>query len=638
MLLVVLAHLGLAVASAAGSAAEVQQRSAPGIELSRYVSPDVGLCLELRQLETHARRFLESELFRRLQTFPPFAAMLAQQRPNWLAIAGEVERRTGATAGQLYSGLLGRQVLFAVWPPAEGRSPKGDALLLIEAADPELLGQSLHRLVEARRAANRWHGRRTIEAAGRAFALEAVARDDEPSDIFLAVDGELGMMATSEAVIRGVLERRAGAAAASLATLPFYAAAVERLSADCVARAFISPRAWDAALLADLRNKPPRSDEARTQQAVVDAWRTTEYVVGGVELTPRVAIELAWQWQSDALPQPLREVAAGLAGRSQFIDRIPADAWLAVAGRIDLARIVRHFIAEQWRGAGDSSDAASASSSVPPETIVAWALAAGLGPDFSAYCRSPSNDLTGVGPAAPALVAAPSNSDAPRPVAPALVAGPSYTDVLQSRDESDDAGIEAVAAVQTRPLEPVDSSPPLAETAAPLLHALLAAAVEATNARHPAEQADIETAASDGLSVTTVSGLKAGSRSLAFAYAVTDGVLWLGTSAAAVRQRVAASPDDSLLARDDVRRQLGSLIAEPSDLFYVDLVHWRRLLSAGPNAVRFLWQGQSLDPAARQKQYQTLVALSRLADRLLAAAQIDDAGVSLSLSFMAGDP
>ncbi len=618
LLLVVLAHLGLAMASAAGSAAEVQQRSAPGIELSRYVSPDVGLCLELRQLETHASRFLESELFRRLQAFPPFATMLAQQRPNWLAIAGEVERRTGATAGQLYSGLLGRQVLFAVWPPAEGRSPKGDALLLIEAADSALLDQSLQRLVEARRAANRWHGRRTIEAAGRAFTLEAVARDDEPSDIFLAVDGELGMMATSEAVIRGVLERRAGAVAASLATLPSYAAAVERLSADCVARAFISPRAWDASLLADLRKKPPRSDEARTQQAVVDAWRTTEYVVGGVELTPRVAVELAWRWQADSLPQPLREVAAGLAGRSHFVDRIPADAWLAVAGRIDLAHIVRHLVAEQWRGAGDSS--ASASSSVPPETIVAWALAAGFEPDFSAYCRSPSNDLSGVGP-----------------VAPALVAGPSYTDVLQSRDESDHADIEAVAAVQTRPLEPVDSSPPLAETAAPLLHALLAAAVEATNARHPAEQADIETAARDGLSVTTVSGLKAGSRSLAFAYAVTDGVLWLGTSAAAVRQRVAASPDDSLLARDDVRRQLGSLIAAPSDVVYFDLVRWRRLLSAGPEAVRFLWQGQSLDAAARRQQYQTLVALSGLADRLLAAAQIDDAGVSLSLSLMAGD-
>ncbi|HEX7447877.1 MAG TPA: hypothetical protein VF306_10050 [Pirellulales bacterium] len=595
----------MAITSVTTSAAETPQPAAANVELSRFVSRDVGLCLEVRDLEAHASRFIESELFRRFQAFPPFAALLAQQRPQWSAIASEVERRTGATAGRLYAGLLGRQVLFAVWPPGEGRSPKGDALLLIEAADRELLDQSLRRLVEARRAASRWHGRRTIEAAGQTFSVEVIARDDEPTDVYLAIDGELGVMATSESLVRGAIERRAAAQAEtdSLATLPAYAAAIERLSADCLARAFINPRAWDAALLADLHNKPPRSDEARTQQVVVDAWRTTEYVVGGIELTPRLACELAWQWDANALPQPLREVAAGLAGRAQLVDRLPADAWLAVAGRIDVARIARHLIAQEWR-------ASHRPENIKPETILAWTLSAGLGPNFCAYCRSPSNHLAGPGP---------SVADDSRPLV-------------------DHAGVEAVAAVQTRPLEPVDSSPPLAETAAPLLHALLSASVEAANANDPAGQAKIETITSQNISVTAVSGLKVGVRPLAFAYAVDRDVLWLGTTPDAVRHSVGAVPDESLWATAEIRRQFGSLIDEPTDVFYVDLSRWRGILAAGPDAASFLWQGKSLDAAARRKQYQTLVALSRLADRLLAAAQIDDAGVSLSLSFMAGDP
>ncbi|MGH7914753.1 MAG: hypothetical protein ACREPW_08895, partial [Candidatus Binataceae bacterium] len=152
-LLAVLAHLNSAGTSATAYGAETAGRFPHGVDLSSYISPDVGLCLEVRELEAHAGRFLESELYRRWKAFPPFAALLAQQHPQWSAIAGEVERRTGATAGQIYSGLLGRQVLFAVWPPAERRSPKGDALLLIEAADRDLLAESLRRLVEARRAA-----------------------------------------------------------------------------------------------------------------------------------------------------------------------------------------------------------------------------------------------------------------------------------------------------------------------------------------------------------------------------------------------------------------------------------------------------------------------------------------------------
>lgn len=559
-------------------------------DFASWISTDVGLCLEFRGLANHVRQFTAGPLARRLQEFPPIADALKQYRP-WLAVvSAEVERRSGAKVDEIFSKLLGRHVLFAVWPPT-GDEDKGAALLLIEADDRELLAQTLDRLVAARRQAGRWLGRRTLTVAGASYEADVIQPDDRHAEFYLLTLDSVGVIATSESLLADVLNRRAVAAdneSPALSSLAGYQAGAAQVSDRAVAWLFINPRSWDTALAADLRTKPAGSEDARSQQFVVDVCRAMDYVVAGVEIEPRLAINLAWRWRAAALPEPARLATAGLSGPSGFIDRIPADALLAVAGRVDLVPLARHLIAADWRSSAGSNPAARAGW----ETIWGWALAPGWGPDFAAYCTR--------------------------------------------RSSTDSAGwpLATVISVESRPL--VDGGQPLASMIEPWLTAFVAAAVEEANSRAGRSIASVESLTAGELGIKLITGLVPGRQRLALAYAVTGNCFWLATSAADLRRGVGLSGSEALSQRPAFRAQLGKL-DRPSDLIYIDLARWRELLADGPEAVAFLWEGQSLDAEARARRYQTLLAISRLADRALFAAQIDDAGVSLSLSLAADD-
>lgn len=560
-------------------------------DLASWVSGDVGLCLQLRDLAGHARRFTAGPLARRLKAFPPVADALKQYRP-WLAVvAAEVERRSGAKVDEIFSKLLGRHVLFAVWPPTGG-ADKGAALLLVDAEDSELLSGSLERLVAARRQAGRWVGRRTLTVADASYDIDVIQPDDRHAEFYLLSVDSVGIIATSESLLANVLSRRAGAAEVErppLSSLPGYQTGAAQVSDRAVARLFINARSWDAALTADLRAKQPGSEEARSQQFVVDVCGAMDYVVAGLEIEPRLAVDLAWKWNTAALPEPARLAAGGLSGGSGFIDRIPVDALLAVAGRVDMVPLVRHLIAAQWQASAVKNGPRARAGL---ETIWGWALAPGWGPDFAAYCtRTPSS-------------------------APA--AWP----------------LSTVIAIESRPL--VAGGQPLANMIEPWISAFISAAVEEANTHAGRAIASVESLTAGELGLKLVTGLVPGQPRLALAYAVTGNCFWLATSAADLRRGVGLSGTEALVQSPAFREQLGKL-DRPSDLVYVDLSRWRELLAAGPEAVAFLWEGQSLDAPAKAGQYQTLLAISRLADRALFAAQIDESGVSLSFSLAAED-
>lgn len=560
-------------------------------DFSSWIASDVGLCLEVRDLAEHVRQFKSGPLARRLKEFPPIADALKQYRP-WLAVvAAEVERRSGAKVGDIFSKLLGRHVLFAVWPPAGGVD-KGAALLLIDAEDPEMLSRSLVRLVAARRQAGRWLGRRTLTVADTSYDVDVIQPDDRHAEFYLLGVDSVGIIATSESLLSDVLGRRSGATESespSLSSLAGYRAGAAQISGRAVARLFINPRSWDATLAADLRTKPAGSEEARSQQFVVDVCGALDYVVAGVEIEPRLAIDLAWRWNAAALPEPARSAVEGLSGKSEFVDRIPVDAMLALAGRVDLVPLSRHLIAAQWRASAGKSDPATRAGW---ETILGWAIAPGWGPNFAAYCTRTSS--------------------------------------------SDSAGwpLATVVSVESRPL--VDAGQPLANMIEPWLSAFLSAAVEEANAHAGRSLASVESLTVGELGMKLVTGLVPGQPRLAFAYAITGNCFWLATSAADLHGGVGLSTSDALPQQPAFRAQLGK-VDRPSDLLYLDLARWRELLSAGPESVAFLLEGQSLDAAAKARRYQTLLALSRLADRALFAAQIDDMGVSLSASLAADD-
>ena len=597
-LLFAAAETNALIAAAADSVPPANEHRLPA-----WIGNDVGLCLEFDNLAQQSSDFYEGPLAKRLRDFPPIAVSREQYRPQLAVIRGEIERRTGATARDLVTCLLSREVLFAIWPPVDPVADKPSALVLAEAADADLMRLTLDKLVTARRQAGRWRGQRAVEIGGESFAIDAVAADDDQSEFYITSAGNVAMIATSEPLLRSVLERRAEPEKkpSSLAASPVYLSAGERLVAGAAARLFINPRAWDDALAADLKTKQPGSDEARSQAVVVAAWRATEYVAGALHLTPRLGAELAWKWRADDLPDPLREVAASFVGPSEFVNDLPADALAAFAGHADVGRLVRHAIAERWQKFAD----ARASAAGPParsqnEDIFVWALAAGLEKDWGGYLIPTRR--------------APAEGGAPH------------------------LPVDLVLGIQTRPLEPDGNRPALAQNVEPFVHALLSAAVEAANRRSGSPVAAIESVESDrpangGRRVTVVSGIVPDRPGQELAYCVEHDRFWLGTSAASL-ERVPATAGERLLDDAAIQSQLGSR-GIPSGLVYVNLAGWRKLASRGRATLDFLWQGRHLDARTKDQQYQELLALLRLADRLLLTSRVDESTVQISVGIAA---
>jgi hypothetical protein len=558
-------------------AADNPPREAPSeVRLATWVGDDVGLCLQFDHLADQWSVFAESRLHEGIVRFPPVASALAQHRQQLSLLSAEIERRTGLKLRDIGKKVLGRQALFAIWPPANPLTDKPIALLLAESTDGELMRGSLEKLVAVRREEGRWRGRHTLSLGGDTYSIEVVASDDEQSEFFVTSVENIAVIATSESAVRQVLDRRAaGPEQTSLAASPAYRRAERRLAPGDAVRLFINPRAWDAALDADLKRKAPGSEEARSQAMIVAAWRATEYVCGGVQLTPDLAVELAWKWQRADLPEPVREVAVSLAGRALFLENLPDDALIAFAGHFELARLIRYSIKRGWQ----ESPAAEGTSQ--QENTVLWALSAGLGADWGGYLK------------------------------------------LRSGDDGSSA-VDVVVGLQTRPLEAGSDRPPLAETIEPVLHALLSAAVESVNRQSNSDAAAIRSTGDHGRRITTVVGIVPDRPRQELAYCVDQlGRFWFGTSAAAIEQASQVRPDDNQ-APDDA----GSVLR-------VNLAQWRELAATGPGALDFFWEGKALDAQAKEQQYQSILAISRIADRLTLALRVDESTVHLSYVIMA---
>jgi hypothetical protein len=270
----------------------------------------------------------------------------------------------------------------------------------------------------------------------------------------------------------------------------------------------------------------------------------------------------------------VREAAASLEGRSAFVDHLPDDALIAFAGHIDLKRLVRYWIEHKGREAHGKDPRDQL------DSILFWALAAGVGPDYGGFLRV-------------------------------------------STSEGGHTSVDLVAGLQTRPLEVESGRPPLAESLEPVLHALLSSAVEAVNRQAGTNVAAIRSTDHEGCRITSVVGIVPDRPGQELAYCVDRlGRLWFGSSAAAVELA-------SLAKRAGGARPEEPL-GGPSSLLSVNLAEFRKLAAGGQQAVDFLWEGKQLDARDKEREYQCLLAFSQLADRLVFATRVDESTVHLS--------
>lgn len=574
------------------SAAEsTPPETAAAENLANWINSDVGLCLEIDQIADECRRFGESALYDRLKRFRPLAQAWQRHKPGLVALAGEVQRRTGATPLEIGRRLLGRKVLFAIWPPLNPATDKPEALVLIDAPDEQFMRRTLEKLVAARKQGGRWKESYSLTVGATSITVDVVVPDEGPSQFFIASSGKLAALSTSRDLLRAAFERRASDdRTSSLSELPAYQAANERLSRQVVARLWVNPRIWAPSLEADVKRKTPGSEEARTQAALVEIWKATEYAAAGLHLAPRLGLELASQWNAAAFPAAAREAVQIVAGGSRMIEQIPADALLAVAGHADFGRLIRSLIANQWQ---ETANAAQPGTDIHPERILFWALSAGLGPDCGFWVER--NQSFGVEGAEQLLP------------------------------------ITVIAGIATQPLVPDHSRAALAQNIEPLLHALVAAGVESVNRREGKQLAAVRSSERAGTIVTSISGLVPGKPQQEFAYAVDrQHWLWFGTAAAGIERAALAATTDGLRSRLADRLPF-SAGGSPGTLIYVNLVGWRKLASLGRPAFEFLWEGKRIAEKAKDEQFQSFVAVSEMANALLVTSTVDETGLRAAI-------
>lgn len=580
----------VAADQAAGPPAKTSPTASSMAEpLAALVPGDVGLSIEIHEPATHVRRFLQGGFRQRLADFPPFKKWIAESGPQWSKISGEFQRRLGITAEELLSDLLGREVLFAVWPPSAPGGSDGPALLLFRTSDERLLSTVLERLVAVLRETGKWKETRLVERAGQVDPLHVIEIDG-PSNLYVTTLGNLGLLTTSEELVQHVLDLGTEPGAErSLAALPPYLAGMDRLASDAAVKVFINPRPWDQLLLAEVRSKPDGSSEAQAQLAVVQTWQATEYAVMSLEIGPRLAAEAFMKWNHRALPEVVREVADSLAGASPLVDHVPADALVAVAGKLDIGRLLRRFARPE---ASDHTDGTTQDERAAAGWRAVRALAAGLGPDFCAY------------------------------LAPAATPG----------GDERNLAIDLVAIFDTQPIGGQQTAP-LAQLLDPLLQSLLPLVAAAANAESGQALVEAKVVQEEGLTLTSIVGLGGPLASrIEATYTAVESRFWIGTSPLAVRRAARLQPQDMLSGTDSFQRLLGPRLTRPSQVFYINLAGLRQLIELAPGLIDYLATAKGLDRQTAKRSGRELAVLLKLADSLLAAAQVDESGVSLALS------
>ncbi|HVW37099.1 MAG TPA: hypothetical protein VHB99_07330, partial [Pirellulales bacterium] len=509
----------------------------------------------------------------------------------------EFQKQLGASPAEAWSGILSGRTLFAVWPPA-GDNADGPALLIVEATDPALLERLSRNFVAMLREAGKWKKTAMLEHAGRSCEVHVISGENGEL-LYLASIDRLAVAANDESLIRETLALSAAKAGprGTLAALSGYVAGKDRLSPQTALRLFVNPRPWDAGLWADLQRKPPESHDARFQKAMIETWQATDYVVAGIALGSDATVEAFAAWRTSALPSAVREAAECVSGRAAIAERIPRNALVAAAGRIDWGRLM-------WRFAPPSRTARKAGEGPPPEAapgvsaewLLPASLAHGIGPDFGAY------------------------------LAPPTVGG-------EAKHESR-LPLDFVAILQSRPLEPGDDRPSLAKLAEPVLHSLLTSAAAATNAQSAQPAASLETIDLGGLAMISFAGLPGPrGRPLSATYAVVGDDFWLASSPAALHRGVDLSAEDSLANAAPFDR-----VPSPSHLLYIDLQGARQLLASSPGIVEFMAASKGLDRDAARRSVRELLSLGELADSASAVARLDESGIAACVRIAGQSP
>jgi hypothetical protein len=546
--------------------------------LASWIPADIGLSVHVRAAGARVEEFSHGEMFRRMSEFPPVKRWRSEVAPELDRLSDQVERELGLSAGDLWSKVLAQQVLLAVWPPA-APGQEADAVLLVESSDVAALGRLWQGLQAALARGGIRPAMQTIAIGEAEHAMYAIPRAEAAGHVWFSRIARTALIANRREALERVLLCQADSgneAPPSLAELPAYQDAHERISPQAVVEVFVNPRPWDATWEAAETSGEVRSPSAR------QTWQAVRYVCAGIELAPSLAVEGFVEWDAALVPAAVRESIASLSGASTFLDRVPHDAVAAATLRIDLSRLL--VLAARRFADGEEKP--------PPPWTSLLALSGAVGPDWGFI-------VTRTVPAPPGT-----SSGLWRTVG---------IDWLVGTGTGGDGSSERQAIVTTA----VDG----------MLRSVLMFAAAAANLGSSEQTAKVTSTVTDGVVLTTISGLGPVPGGAEVTYTVLPDFVWIGSSQEGVIRAATQSPDESLAHSEVFRARTSPRVSEPNQLLYVDLAAVRGILLElpGPGALR-----GDLVPGTEDSNrgWEELAAILSLADYLVVEARFEETGVA----------
>jgi hypothetical protein len=551
-------------------------------DLFQVVPADVGLTVEARDLHTTLSNFVDGPVFRRWKQYPPLAKWNAEQESQFQRLSQQLKRQLGVSWDDLRSRLFSRQWVLGVFPPRDGgRDP--DGFLLVRAADADLLSQAAIKLFDAQRAEGKYLGSSTAAFGDRSFTIHEIKAEQDHS-LYLTYDGVFGALAVRRETLDRVLKLAAGVdrSTKALAFDETFQASMRRLAPGAVLRAFARPQAWIPRKLANPADSGADIQLPAALATALDVARAADYVVAAVDLkeTPRVEVHVGWE--SDKLPEVVREVVSGLRGDGpSSAASVPADALVALASSIDAKRLSEAFTKAA------SEDADRRSESLPVEAVIGLRLLGSLGPRGMLY------------------VAPPRAGDPPR-------ARLMPVDWVVGVD-TQSVGVGPIA---------------LVDTLDPLVRTMMSLAADVLNTRG-ISRAKIETVTADPLTITGLTGLGPNADGGIFV-ARQSGRLWCGSTPAALVDGATLGRKSSLEADPQYQRIRNPRFESPDHFIYLNLVGLRSLLDD-------LLKGRpAWVPADKDEQFASGLRESRkllsLVDGVLVEAEFAASGAALSIA------
>ncbi|WZO98065.1 hypothetical protein EP7_005118 [Isosphaeraceae bacterium EP7] len=317
-----------------GLTAGLARGEEPADALLKLVPADAGATLVVEDLRGHARAILDSKLVADLVQLPAVRAWLDAEGRAQLAKAGrDIELAFKASFTRLRDDLLGDAVVLCLRldPGAPAADVRG--LLLLRARDRALLDATIAAINESEQKSGQLQGVDRRDAGGQPYWV----RRSKQSDAYAILPGDIFAWSNSEAIIVGLLERRADAA--GLAGDPRVDEIRRELPKHGLASLFVDPRfveriADQAADAETQANDPGAQLVSRVLAAVRYAAATLEFDEG-LKLHVRETLD------AGKLDPWIKTWVAREGDVEALVKRVPAGALAMAAMHVDLASLLR---------------------------------------------------------------------------------------------------------------------------------------------------------------------------------------------------------------------------------------------------------------------------------------------------------